>query len=50
MVRHFVEVCRRRGLKVNANESKVIVLNGEEEFECEPRVGGIRLENVPEFK
>ena len=26
MVDHFVEVCRRRGLKVNADKSKVIVL------------------------
>ena len=24
----FVEVCRRRGLKVNADESKVMVLGG----------------------
>ena len=27
MVRWFTEVCRRRGLKVNADKSKVIVLN-----------------------
>ena len=26
----FVEVCRRRGLKVNAGKSKVMVLGGEE--------------------
>ena len=30
MVRCFVEVCRRIGLKVNADKSKVVVLNGEE--------------------
>ena len=30
MVGRFVEVCRRRGLKVNAGKSKVMVLNGEE--------------------
>ena len=30
MVGSFVEVCRRRGLKVNAGNSKVIELNGEE--------------------
>ena len=30
MVGHFVEVCRKRGLKVNANKSKVMVLGGEE--------------------
>ena len=29
-VRRFVEVCRRRGLKVNAGKSKVILLGGEE--------------------
>ena len=35
MVERFVEVCRRRGLKVNANKSKVMVLGGEERLECE---------------
>ena len=35
IVGHFVEVCRRRGLKVNAGMSKVMVLNGEEVLECE---------------
>ena len=30
MVEQFAEVCRSRGLKVNAGKSKVIVLNGEE--------------------
>ena len=34
MVRRFTEVCRRRGLKVNAGKSKVIVLNDEEGLEC----------------
>ena len=29
MVERFVEVCRVRGLKVNAGKSKVRVLNGE---------------------
>ena len=28
MVGRFAEVCRRRGLKVNASKSKVMVLNG----------------------
>ena len=32
MVGRFVEVCRR-GLKVNAGKSKVVVLNEEEELE-----------------
>ena len=31
MVRQFVEVC----LKVNTDKSNVMVLNGEEELECE---------------
>ena len=50
MVRRFAEVCRRRGLKVNAGKSKVMVLNGEEGFEYEFHVDGIRLEHVSEFK
>ena len=28
----FVEVCRKRGLKVNADKSKMMVLDGEEGF------------------
>ena len=35
MVGRFPEVCRRIGLKVNAGKSKVMVLNGVEELECE---------------
>ena len=50
MVGRFAEVCRRRGLKVSAGKSKVMVLNGEEGLECEVRVDGIRLEHVSEFK
>ena len=50
MVEWFAEVCRRRGLKVNAGESKVIVLNGEEGLESEIHVDGIRLEHVSELK
>ena len=50
MVERFVEVCRRRGLKVNACESKVMVLNGEEGLQCEIRVDELRLEHVSEFK
>ena len=46
---HFVEVCRRRGLKVNAGKNKVIVLDGEE-LECEVCVDRICLEHVSEFK
>ena len=31
----FAKVCRRKGLKVNAGKSKVMVLNGEKGLECE---------------
>ena len=48
MVGCFIEVYRK-GLKVNADKSKVIVLNGEERLECEVHVHEIRLEHVPEF-
>ena len=50
MVGSFVEVCRRRGQKFNAGNSKVMVLGGEEGLECEVYVNGIRLEHVSEFK
>ena len=43
-------MCRIRGLKVNAGKSKVMVLGGEEELECEVCIDGIRLEHVYEFK
>ena len=46
----LVEVCRRRGLKVNAGKSMVVVLNGEEGFECKISVDGVRLEHVSVFK
>ena len=46
----FVELSRRRGLKVNADKSKVMVLGGEELLECEIRVDGARSEQVSEFK
>ena len=44
MVGRFVEVFMRRGLKFNADKSRVMVLNGEERLECEVHVDGIRLE------
>ena len=44
MVGRFVELCKRRGLKVNACQSKVIVLNEEEGLECEVHIDGIRLQ------
>ena len=45
----FVEVCRR-GQNVNADKSKVIVLNGEEGLKCNIHINGICLEHVSEFK
>ena len=50
MVGHFVEVCRRRGLKVNACKSKVMVLGEEEGLECGVWVDRMRLNPVSEFK
>ena len=40
----FVKVYRRRGLKVNAGKTKVMVLNGEEGLECEVHIDGVHLE------
>ena len=51
IVGRLVEVCRRRGLKVNAGKSKVMVLGREEGLECEVYVvDGFCLEHVSEFK
>ena len=50
MVGQFAEVCMRRGMKVNAGKSRVMVLNGEEGLECEVHINGIGLEHVSEFK
>ena len=36
----FIEVYRRRGLEVNAGESKVLLLRGEEGLVCEVCVNG----------
>ena len=50
IVGHFVEVCKKRGIKVNASKNKVIVLNGEQGLECEVSVDEMQLEHVSEFK
>ena len=50
MVGRFAEVCRRRGLKVNAGKSKVMILNGEEGLEREVYIDRIHLEHVSEFE
>ena len=49
MMEHFVNVCRRRYLRVNADKRKVIILGGEEILECEICVHEPRLEKVSEF-
>ena len=50
MNKYFVVMCRRTGLKVTVNKSKVMVLNGEEGLECEVCVDGIQLKNVSDLK
>ena len=50
IVGRIVQVCRRRGLKVNAGQRKVMVLNGELGLECQVHVDWIRLEYVLGFK
>ena len=40
----------RRGLKVNACKSKIMVFGGDEGLECEVYVEGVGLEHVSEFK
>ena len=50
VVERFVEVCRRRGLKVNVGKSKVMVINLKDGLECEVHVDGIHLEQrFPNF-
>ena len=49
-VEQFVDVCRRRVLKVNGGKSKAMVMNEEDGFECEVYVDGMRLGHVSEFK
>ena len=43
-------VCSRRGLKVDAGKSKMMVLGREEGLECVVCIDEIRLEHVSEFK
>ena len=50
MAGYFAEVCRRRGLKVNAGKSKMMVIGGEEGLQCKVFVDVIRAEHVSEFK
>ena len=46
MIGHFVEACKRRGLRVNTDNSKVMVSGGEEGSICVVIVDGTRSENV----
>ena len=46
----FVEVHKRRRLKVNAGKSKMMVRNGEEGLEYKVNVDGIHLEHLSELK
>ena len=49
MVGHFLEVFKRRGLKVSVGKSKVMLLNGEDRLECEFHIDRMELEHVSEF-
>ena len=40
MMSRFVELCKKRDLKVNADTSKVMVIGREEGLECEVHVDG----------
>ena len=50
MVELFVEVCRRKGLKVSAYKSRVMVVGWEEGSVCDFLVDESQLEHVLEFK
>ena len=50
MVGRFVEVCKRRGLKVNVGKSKMMVISEEEGLKCKIHLGGALLEHISEFK
>ena len=50
MVGCFVEVCGGRGLKVNANKSKVMMLGAGGCLECEIHVDGAHWCQMSEFK
>ena len=46
----FIEVYRKRYLKVNANKSKVMVLGDKKGLECEVNRNGRRLEQMSKLK
>ena len=47
---HFVDVCRKKDLKVKSHKSKVMLIGGEAGLECEICVDGVRIEQVSELK
>ena len=49
MRRRFVEVCKRRDLKINIDKSKVMVLRVEERSVCGVILDGRQLEHISEF-
>src|SRR5678815_5285247 len=49
LVERFGRVCKRRGLKVNVDKSKVMVVS-EGSPQCEVMLNGEQLEQVSEFK
>src|SRR5678815_1052757 len=49
LVERFGRVCKRRGLKVNVEKSKVMVVS-EDSPQCEVMLDGEQLEQVSEFK
>ena len=48
-IERFGEVYKRRGLKVNSNKSKEVVLGGEKRPVCEFGVDGRELEHGSNF-
>ena len=50
MVGCFVEVCRRRCLRFNADKSKVMVICREERMACDVLVNRVQMEHVLECK
>jgi hypothetical protein len=49
LVESFDRICKRRGLTVNVDKSKVMVMN-EENTQCRVAVDDLQLEQVSEFK
>ena len=50
MIQNFDYVCKRRGLKVNVDKSKVMIVGENVDHACEVRMNGHVLERVNDFK